>query len=345
MFPQISLTASEETFDFAEWAINVNPRPVSGHEVRQWAESKLHVKTLPPVVKRSGPRFQVGDMVRVDANKHKDHSTIMPYVSVDSEIGEVKKVEGKDVVVKFESGKTVLLQNANVSMGSGLFRYAEPQAPTSAPRFEMVYTADPSTTSSDDAKVVVELYVQRGAERGDLKRHVSYYSGYAYFGRETQGGGWILAAGPHQRLDPSGRQQIRSFNPDKGLVHYLGLMGHRPSKWKSELDAFRQPSTSERYAFHEPDGPALHLYNAIANQTALRELGGPELERISVELLEKIRQNAEVDWPKREPIKARMRNAIRSVLRRHAYPSSMLDKVAGLVLEQVYKYSVVDTGG
>jgi hypothetical protein len=164
----------------------------------------------------------------------------MPYVSFDSEVGTVKEVLGKDVVVRLQSGKEVLLEGANVAVGSGLFRHAEPTAPTSAPRFEMVYTADPSSSSSEDQKVVVELYVQRGAERGDLKRHVSYYSGYAYFGRETQSGGWILAAGPQQRLDPSGRQQIRSFNPSKGLVHYLGLMGKRPPQWKAELANFRQ---------------------------------------------------------------------------------------------------------
>lgn len=237
---QRSLTATEETYDFAEWAMNVHPGALSTHEVRQMAETRLRVKTLPPVVKRPGPRFQVGDQVRVDANKHKDHATIMPYVGVDSEIGEVKKVEGKDVVVKFESGKEVLLQNANVPTGSGLFRYSAPSAPENAPRFEMVYSPDPEAAASEDQKIVVELYVQRGMQRGDDKRHVSYYSGFAYFGRETQSGGWVLVTGPHQRLDPSGRQQIRSFSPDKGHVHYLGLLGRRPASWKAELAEFRE---------------------------------------------------------------------------------------------------------
>ncbi len=240
MFPQRSLSAADETYDFAEWALNVRPTPVSSHDVRRWAESKLRLKTRPPVVKRPGSRFQVGDEVRVDANKHKDLTTVMPYVSVDSEVGEVTKVNGPDVTVKFQGGKEVLLQNANVATGSGLFRYSEPEVVEGSPRFEMVYTADPTATTSSDQRLVVELYVQRGAERGDMKRHVSYYSGYAYFGRETQGGGWLLVAGPHQRADPSGRQQIRSFNPAKGKVHYLGLMGHRPTGWKQDLADFRE---------------------------------------------------------------------------------------------------------
>ena len=56
---QRSLTATEETYDFAEWAMNVHPGALSTHEVRQMAETRLRVKTLPPVVKRPGPRFQV----------------------------------------------------------------------------------------------------------------------------------------------------------------------------------------------------------------------------------------------------------------------------------------------
>ncbi len=238
--PRTQVVAAEETYDFSEWALNTRPQPVNGGQVREWAHDKLRIKTLPPVKKRPGDRFQKGDLVRVDASKHKDMYTVMPYVGVDSEVGNVVKVQGKDVEVHFpHSGKTVVLQNANVPSGGGLFRHSELTVPEGAARFEMVYTPDPEAASSDDQRIVVELYIQRGMDRGDDKRHVSYYSGYAYFGRVTSAGGWILVAGPHQRMDPSGRQQVRSFNPDKGHVHYLGLLGHRPSGWQRELEQFR----------------------------------------------------------------------------------------------------------
>lgn len=239
-------TATDETYDFAEWALNVRPKPVQGAAVKAWVERKLKLKTLPPRVKRPGARFQEGDTVKVDANKHQDPETLMPYVKVDSEIGTVNDVRGLDVEVIFESGRRVWLQNANVDRGGGLFKYSQLEPPKAAPKFEIIYSPDPSSKSTSEQQLIVELYVQRGAERGDLKRHVAYYSGYAFYGQETKDGGWVLVAGPHQRMDPSGRQLIRSFNPWKGKVHYLGLAGHRPTGWKQQLEEFRSNNMEEK---------------------------------------------------------------------------------------------------
>ena len=103
-----------------------------------------------------------------------------------------------------------------------------------SPQFEMIYTADPTSKTTDAQRITVELYVQRGAERGDLARSVNYYSGYAFNGRLGQSG-WYFSAGPTQRISEEGLKQFRSFNPSKGRVHYIGLMGHRPSGWKERL--------------------------------------------------------------------------------------------------------------
>lgn len=228
------ILAASETHDFAEYALNVNPGGLPPSQVRRFCEETLKIPTLPPVEKRQGPRFQPGDLIKIDQSKHLRPETIEKYKIFDSHTGKVLDIEGTDVTVRLDSGHTVRFEDANLPRGSGMYRNTPVPDMKGSPQFEMIYSADPTSKTTDAQRLTVELYVQRGAERGDLMRPINYYSGYAFSGREGQSG-WYFSAGPKQRLSEIGSAQFRSFNPSKGRVHYIGLMGHRPSGWKERL--------------------------------------------------------------------------------------------------------------
>ena len=77
------------------------------------------------------------------------------------------------------------------------------------------------------------------------------------------------------------------------------------------------------------------FYDALAdNESAVHELGDATLKRIALELTEKLRNNATVDWQKRESVRARLRNLLRITLRRYKYPPDKQEDAINLVLQQ-----------
>ena len=50
--------------------------------------------------------------------------------------------------------------------------------------------------------------------------------------------------------------------------------------------------------------------------------------------MEAVRNNVAIDWAVRENVRARMRNAVRRVLRKHGYPPDKQAKATQTVLEQ-----------
>ena len=50
--------------------------------------------------------------------------------------------------------------------------------------------------------------------------------------------------------------------------------------------------------------------------------------------MEAVRNNVTIDWAVRENVRARMRNAVRQVLRKHGYPPDKQAKVVETVIEQ-----------
>jgi type I restriction enzyme, R subunit len=77
------------------------------------------------------------------------------------------------------------------------------------------------------------------------------------------------------------------------------------------------------------------FYDALAqNQSAIEVLGNETLRVIARELLEQLRQNATVDWHKRESARARMRVLVKRILKKYGYPPDLADDAVKLVLEQ-----------
>ncbi|WP_417449772.1 type I restriction endonuclease subunit R [Kordiimonas sp.] len=79
----------------------------------------------------------------------------------------------------------------------------------------------------------------------------------------------------------------------------------------------------------------LAFYDAIAeNESAVRELGDDTLKKIAVEITEKLRSSATIDWQKRDSVRARLRNLVRRTLRRYKYPPDKAPAAINLVMEQ-----------
>jgi type I restriction enzyme, R subunit len=70
------------------------------------------------------------------------------------------------------------------------------------------------------------------------------------------------------------------------------------------------------------------------NDSAIEVLGNEKLRLIAHELLEQLKQNATVDWHKRESARARMRVLVKRILKKYGYPPDLADDAVKLVLEQ-----------
>jgi len=66
----------------------------------------------------------------------------------------------------------------------------------------------------------------------------------------------------------------------------------------------------------------------------VRELGDVTLKRIALELMERLRHNATVDWQKWGSVRARLRNLVRITVRRYKYPPEQQEDAINLVLQQ-----------
>lgn len=77
------------------------------------------------------------------------------------------------------------------------------------------------------------------------------------------------------------------------------------------------------------------FYTALEiNDSAVSVLGDDILRHIARELVDTIRSNTSIDWTVRENIQAKMRIAVKRILRKHGYPPDMQEKATETVLEQ-----------
>ncbi len=95
-----------------------------------------------------------------------------------------------------------------------------------------------------------------------------------------------------------------------------------------------------RAARQRGEGEGLNLeevsfYDTLAqNESAVEVMGNAHL-RVNVhELLDSLKGSASVDWPPREPARARMRVLVKRILRKHDYPPDLQDAAVRTVLQQ-----------
>jgi type I restriction enzyme R subunit len=77
------------------------------------------------------------------------------------------------------------------------------------------------------------------------------------------------------------------------------------------------------------------FYDALAdNQSASALMSNGELRIIATELVMTVRQNARVDWWRRDDIRKKMRVSIRRILRKHGFPPNMESEAIKKVVQQ-----------
>jgi type I restriction enzyme R subunit len=79
----------------------------------------------------------------------------------------------------------------------------------------------------------------------------------------------------------------------------------------------------------------LAFYDALAeNQSAVEVLGNDQLKVIAIDLVQKVRQNATIDWTIKESVKAKLRVLVRRSLRSYGYPPDLQAAAVRAVLQQ-----------
>jgi type I restriction enzyme R subunit len=79
----------------------------------------------------------------------------------------------------------------------------------------------------------------------------------------------------------------------------------------------------------------LAFYDALeTNDSAVQLMGDEVLRKIAQELVVQVRRNASVDWSVRESSRARMRLAVKKLLKKYQYPPDKQEKATQTVLEQ-----------
>lgn len=77
------------------------------------------------------------------------------------------------------------------------------------------------------------------------------------------------------------------------------------------------------------------FYTAVANNNSARELMGKDkLRELAVVLTETIKQNASIDWTIKESVKAKLKVAVKRILRKYGYPPDMQLLATDTVLKQ-----------
>jgi len=79
----------------------------------------------------------------------------------------------------------------------------------------------------------------------------------------------------------------------------------------------------------------LAFYDALeTNDSAVEVLGDDTLKTIAIELVETVRRSVTIDWTIKESVRAKIRLAVKRILRKHGYPPDKQAKAAQTVLEQ-----------
>ena len=77
------------------------------------------------------------------------------------------------------------------------------------------------------------------------------------------------------------------------------------------------------------------FYTAVANNDSAKELMQQDkLRELAVVLTETIRQNASIDWTIKESVKAKLKVAVKRLLRKFGYPPDMQMLATETVLKQ-----------
>jgi type I restriction enzyme R subunit len=63
-------------------------------------------------------------------------------------------------------------------------------------------------------------------------------------------------------------------------------------------------------------------------------MGDESLKKIAKELVERVRENATIDWAMKESVRAKLRAAVKRVLKKYGYPPDKAESATATVLAQ-----------
>jgi len=72
----------------------------------------------------------------------------------------------------------------------------------------------------------------------------------------------------------------------------------------------------------------------VGDDSAVKVLGDETLKTIARELVDTVKRNATIDWTIRENVRAKLRVAVRRILRKHGYPPDKQEKATQTVINQ-----------
>ncbi|MFZ7133675.1 MAG: type I restriction enzyme endonuclease domain-containing protein, partial [Eubacteriales bacterium] len=77
------------------------------------------------------------------------------------------------------------------------------------------------------------------------------------------------------------------------------------------------------------------FYSAVANNESAKELMAKEtLRELAVELYNKVRENASIDWTIKESVKSKLKVVVKRLLRKYGYPPDLQKLATETVLKQ-----------
>lgn len=231
------------TARFINWVTMTQKRsPVSEKNAQDMLERVFKLETQQPAdQKRGGPRYSKGDMVKIQAEKHKIGHTQDIYSAHNGKIGTVVSTPAEDrsladsdhgdVLVDFGSGAPIRFPDAMKARGVGIYKDDGSYDMKSAgAELEMIYFSAKERPPTKEQMQEVEAYIERGAKVGE-ERLPYYYSGVPQMAAYSNQGNFYFKINPQQRTS-----KWRAYSPKKGTLLYLGVKNSRPSGWEREYE-------------------------------------------------------------------------------------------------------------
>ncbi len=118
---------------------------------------------------------------------------------------------------------------------------------------------------------------------------------------------------------------IQKFQPEEGNIYEMLSERENIDIVNMDSEAKEMGLTDFEYAF----------YTAVADNNSARELMQKDkLRELAVVLTETIKQNASIDWTIKESVKAKLKVAVKRLLRKYGYPPDMQKLATETVLKQ-----------
>ena len=216
-----------ESEQFVAWCLMKKEDIFTASECQRVLD-KIDVPFVEATTATRGPLAK-GEMVRVDATKNANPKNTDVCARRNEQVGSVTDVDGDALVVEFGTEKE-RFEGTPSGKDTGLYRYPPPGAGGSDRRalVEVVYIRDKNAKPDPKRIEQVQEYVDKGVTKGESRAKV-YYTGLCL--KQGMGkNGYYFTVFPQQR-----EMDVTSFNPGKGQVLYLGVIGHRPGGWKQEF--------------------------------------------------------------------------------------------------------------